>query len=189
MKTNPPTSTEHSAKAKTTDLSISFKHSVEISRAVRYRSVNAAREILQKTIDLKRAIPFKRYNKNVAHKHTMAAGRYPQKAAKQFLKLIRSVEANAQAKGMNTANLKITRMLANLASIPFTGKRFRTRTKRTNLEIEVREMPEKKKPWRKPEKSGKKVLKVESGKNNKKSNESNNNESSNKPKTEEKAAK
>ena len=150
IKTTATTATEHSATAKTTDISISFKHSVEISSAIRYRSTAVAKEILQKAIDMKKAIPFKRYNKNVAHKHGMMSGRYPQKAAKQFLKLIQSVEANAQAKGLNAANLKITRMMANLGSIPFTGKRFRTSTKRTNLEIEVQEMVEKKAAKKEP---------------------------------------
>ncbi|HLC81213.1 MAG TPA: 50S ribosomal protein L22 [Candidatus Nanoarchaeia archaeon] len=144
MKTNQLTATEHSAKAKSSDISVSFKHSVEISRAIRYKNTAAAKKILQDTIEMKRAIPFRKYKQNVAHKRTMAAGRYPEKAARAFLRLINSVEANAQSKGLNTANLKITVMMANLASIPVTGKRFRTSTKRANLEIEVKEIAVKK---------------------------------------------
>ncbi|MBS3139410.1 50S ribosomal protein L22 [Candidatus Woesearchaeota archaeon] len=150
MKTNNSISvTEPTAKAKSTDLSVSFKHSVEISKAIRYKNTNAARQILQNVVDMKRAIPFKTYKQNVAHKRTMMAGRYPEKAARAFLRLINSVEANAQFKGLNASNLKITRLMANLAPIPFTGKRFRTSTKRTNLEIEVTELAEKKNPERK----------------------------------------
>ncbi len=140
MKITPIVEKGHLAKAKSLDVTMSFKHSVEISKAIRYKSTAAARKILENVVTLRRAIPFKTYKQNVAHKRTMAAGRYPEKAARQFLKLIHSVEANAQAQGLNTARLKITKLMANLASIPFTGGRFRHATKRTNLEIEVSEI-------------------------------------------------
>ena len=48
-------------------------------------------------------------------------------------------------KGLDTANLKITKILANKASIPMTGGRHRRGTKRTHLELEVREFANKKK--------------------------------------------
>jgi len=79
----------------------------------------------------------------------MAAGRFPQKAAQAILKLIQSVETNAQFKGLNTSTLKITKILANRASIPMTGKRKRTSTKRSSLEIEVKEIKRKKEPQKK----------------------------------------
>jgi large subunit ribosomal protein L22 len=128
----------HSAKAKTTNLSISTKHCVEISRFLRYKTTSFAKEYLQDVIDLKKAIPFKKFNRDTGHKvGSMAAGRYPQKAAKEFLKLVGSVEANAQSKGLNISNLKISKLIPNKASIPMTGGRHRSATKRTHLEIEV----------------------------------------------------
>jgi len=128
----------HFAKSKTTNLSISTKHCVEISRFLRYKTTSFAKKYLQDVVDLKKAIPFKKFNRDTGHKvGGMAAGRYPQKAAKEFLKLVSSVESNAQVKGLNTSSLKISKLIANKASIPMTGGRHRSATKRTHLEIEV----------------------------------------------------
>lgn len=139
MLNKPPTGNEHSATAKSLDLSISTKHSIEISRSLRYKSTTLAKRILEDAINLKKAIPFRKFKKDMGHKRGMAAGRYPQKAAREFMRLIKSVEANAQSKGLNVGNLKITKIISNLASIPATGGRRRTGTKRTHLEIEVKE--------------------------------------------------
>ncbi len=143
---NQTASNEHLARAKANNLHISTKHSIEICRHLRYKTTNTSKKILEDTIALKTPIPFQRFNRDVGHKPGMAAGRYPKKAAQDVLKLIKTVEANAQFKGLNTSNLKITKILANKASIPITGGRHRNATKRTNLEIEVIETKEKKKP-------------------------------------------
>jgi len=140
---------EHLAKSKAQNLSISTKHCIEICNHLRYKNTTLAKKILEETIGLKRAIPFKRFKRAVGHKPGMAAGRFPQKAAKEVLDLIKSVETNAQFKGLNTSNLKIVKLLANKAAIPLTGGRQRTATKRTHLEIEVKESREKKKKDRK----------------------------------------
>jgi large subunit ribosomal protein L22 len=135
---------EHIAKASSLNLAISTKHSVEISNFLRYKPLSFAKAYLEDVIEMKKAIPLKRFNTDVGHKVGMAAGRYPVKAAKMFLVLLNSVEANAQFKGLNTSGLKITKILSNKASIPSTGGRSRTGTKRTHLEIEVKEMRAKK---------------------------------------------
>ncbi len=152
----------HFAKAKTTNLPISTKHSVEISRYLRYKTTLFAKNYLQEVVDLKKAIPFKKFNRDTGHKvGGMAAGRYPQKAAKEFLKLVGSVESNAQVKGLNTSNLKISKLIANKASIPMTGGRHRSATKRTHLEIEVVETIKSKDKKTVDEKESKSDVKVE----------------------------
>ncbi len=135
---------EHIAQASAKNLAISTKHSVEICNALRYKTVSYAKGYLEEVIDLSRAVPFKTFNTDVGHKKGMAAGRYPQKAAKEFLRMVKSVESNAQSKGLNTSNLKIITLLSNKASIPATGGRHRRGTKRTHLEIEVKEVVSKK---------------------------------------------
>lgn len=134
---------ESLARAFSRDLPVSTKQCVEICSYLRYKRTNEAKKILEEVIGLRKAIPFKKFKMNIGHKAGMAAGRFPQKAAKEMLRLIKSAEANAQFKGLNTANLKITKILANKASIPVTGGRRRTKTKRTHLEIEVKEVKEK----------------------------------------------
>ena len=145
MKDNKQVGNEHVAKAKSTSLSISTKHSIEISREIRYKNTSVAKKILENVIDMVTPMPMRKFNQDTGHKRGMAAGRFPQKAAKEFLKIVKSVEANALSKGLNVSNLKIIKIVSNKASIPSTGGRFRRGTKRTNVEIEVKEVEAKKK--------------------------------------------
>lgn len=140
--------TAQTAIARARNLAVSLKQSVELGRVMRYRHTHYAKEVLEEIIALRRAVPFRRFNRDMGHKAGMAAGRYPQKAAREFLKLVKSVEANAQMKGLDTSSLVITQLVAHKASIPFSAGRQRHRTKRTHLDIEVAERVRKKKPER-----------------------------------------
>jgi large subunit ribosomal protein L22 len=150
---------EHIASAKMTNLPISTKHSIEISHYLRYKDTAFAKKFLEEVILLKKPVPFKRFIRDTGHKKGMSAGRYPQKAAKSFLRVIKSVEANAQDKGLSTSNLKIVKLVSNKAAIPMTGGRSRSGTKRTHLEIQVKEGKERKKETKKKEGARKEVLK------------------------------
>jgi len=88
---------------------ISHKHAREIAVAINGLTMEKARDYLLLVTQLKRSIPFGRYNKQVGHKSdpgTMS-GRYPQKAATEVLKLLDNLEANAEYKGMDLDRLKI----------------------------------------------------------------------------------
>src|SRR3989339_1711995 len=135
---------EHQAEAKSYGSGVSTKQCVEVCRNLRYKNTTKAKKVLEEVIALKRNLPYERSTDDLGHKPGMSAGRSPQKAAKEILRLIKSVEANAQFKGLNTANLKITKLLAHKGSIPRTGGRHRTAGKRTNIEIQVQEAKEKK---------------------------------------------
>ena len=143
MKTT--TTPEQQALAKSMNVPISTKHSVEISNHLRYKTTSYAKQFLTEVVALRSAVPFKRFINDLGHKPGIGPGRYPKKAAAEFLRLVKSVEANAQNKGLSTSSLKITKLLANKASIPSTGGRRRRGTKRTHLEIEVCEFASKKK--------------------------------------------
>lgn len=130
---------EHLARASAKNVVASAKHCVEISKALRYKTTSYAKQYLESVIQKERTVPFTRFYHNVGHRVGMSAGRYPVKAAKEFLALIKSVEANAQVKGFNTAHLKIVKLISNKASTPFTGGRFRTKTKRSHIDIVVAE--------------------------------------------------
>ena len=150
---------ENIAKASSLNLAISTKDCIEISNFLRYKPLSFAKAYLEEVIELKKAIPLKRFIRDVGHKKGMSSGRYPVKAAKQFLVLLNSVEANAQFKGLNTSGLKITKLISNKASIPSTGGRSRTGTKRSSLEVEVKEVVAKKE-----DKKAKKEVKTETSK-------------------------
>jgi len=129
------------ARALGISLPISFKQSIEICDFIRNRNVNYAKTVLSRVMEHKQPIPFKRFNMNVGHKKgSIAAGRFPKKASKEILNLINHVEANAQFKGLNTANLVITHINANKAPKVMRSGRKRSReAKRTHVEIVVRE--------------------------------------------------
>ncbi len=137
--TNLKTEHGHLAIAKALNLPVSTKHCIEICDSLRYKDVSYAKQFLEEVVALKRAVPFRKYVMNTGHKKGMSTGKFPTKAASEVLKLLKSVEANAHFKGLNTGSLKITKLIANQASIPFTGARHRTATKRTHLEVEVKE--------------------------------------------------
>ena len=144
MTTKKTANPEHFARANSFNVPISTKQSIEISKSLRYKRTNYAISFLEEVIGLRKAVPFKTFNRDMGHKAGMSSGRFPQKAAKEFLRLVKSVEANAQFKGLNTSNLKITKLVANKGVVPITGGRHRRATKRTNLEIEVKEVAGKK---------------------------------------------
>ncbi|HLD00434.1 MAG TPA: 50S ribosomal protein L22 [Candidatus Nanoarchaeia archaeon] len=129
---------EQLASAKALNLSIATKTSIEICNHIRYKNTAFAKKFLEEVLSFKKAVPFKRFVRDLGHKKGISSGRYPVKAAAEFLRLIKSAESNAQAKGLETVNLKIVQLLANRASIPITGGRHRYGTKRTHLEITVR---------------------------------------------------
>ncbi|MBU0457099.1 MAG: 50S ribosomal protein L22 [Nanoarchaeota archaeon] len=127
--------------AKAFNLPVSTKQCIEICSSLRYKNTTYAKKFLEDVIALRKPVPFKKFYRDVGHKKgNISAGRFPQKAAKEILSLVKSVEANAQVKGLATSNLKITKIFANQASIPLTGGRNRSGTKRTHVEIEVKEL-------------------------------------------------
>ncbi len=149
----------HTALARVLDVDISTKQSVEISRALRYKKTAFARAFLEEVMVLKKAVPFRKFDQDLGHKSGMSGGRFPQKAAAKFLILIKEVEANAQAKGLDTSALKIIKLVANKAAIPHTGSRWHPGTRRTSIEIMVREA--------KPRKESKKENKNQKDETNK----------------------
>jgi large subunit ribosomal protein L22 len=92
------------------DLNISFKEAVEVCKYIKGRKLDEAKKILEEVIEGKRAIPYKRFNKKVPHHkydNTSGPARYPIKVSKHLLKILESLEANAEFKGLDTSKIKI----------------------------------------------------------------------------------
>lgn len=128
-------------------LPISVKVSVEICNFLRKRPLQEAKRILERVLEEKQAIPYRKFNKDVGHKPgKMAAGRYPKKASTEILNVMKNAEANAQMKGFNTNNLQIIHMCAHKGSRPWHhGRQRRQLMKRTHVEVVVAEMAVKEK--------------------------------------------
>jgi large subunit ribosomal protein L22 len=105
------------AKAKANELNMSPKHSIEIATFIRHQRVNDAITYLNDVVGLKKAIPFRRFNRNVAHKRGLPgnwdAGRYPVKASKAYIRVLESVKKNAEYIGLDADNLEIIHVSAN----------------------------------------------------------------------------
>jgi large subunit ribosomal protein L22 len=88
---------------------ISHKHAREIAVAINGLTIEKARDYLQAVVNKERAIAFRRYNNQVGHRSDpgMMSGRYPQKSAKEFIKVLDNLESNAEYKGMDLDRLKI----------------------------------------------------------------------------------
>lgn len=98
-------------RASVREKSISHKHSREIAVAIKGMSIEKAREFLENVVAKKVAVPYRRYHNEVAHRTNIrdgfGAGRYPQKAAHEFLRLLDNLESNAEYKGMDLDRLRI----------------------------------------------------------------------------------
>ena len=88
---------------------MSHKHAREVAVAIKRLANEKARDLLLAVINQKRAVAFRRYKNQVGHKADpgMMAGRYPQKTAKEFIKVLDNLESNAEYKGMDLDRLKL----------------------------------------------------------------------------------
>jgi len=102
---------ETTARALGREMPVSPKKAVELCRALRGKSVEAAKAYLERVIALEQPVPMKRYKTMVAHKRGTGPGRYPVLVARHFLKVLQSAEENAGYKGLDVDGMRI-RVLA-----------------------------------------------------------------------------
>lgn len=138
------------AKAKANELNMSPKHSIEIAGFIRNKRVNDAIAYLNDVVRLKKALPFRYFNRNVAHKRGLPgnwdAGRYPVKASREYIRILESVKKNAEYLGLDAENLEIIHASANRgraqkAFFPRAMGRATPKVRESvNIEIIVREV-------------------------------------------------
>ena len=138
---------EHTASVYGKHMPISTKHAIEICNFIKGKSIATSKKLLQNVMEKKQAVPFKIFKRNICHKPGhMAAGRYPYKASQHVLRLLNSLEANAQNKGLDVNSLIITSVIPNRASRPYHyGRKRRVKMKRTHIQIIAEEHKEQKK--------------------------------------------
>jgi large subunit ribosomal protein L22 len=84
---------------------MSPKKTYEVLNAIRGLDLDRARHVLEDAIALKRAIPFRRYNQETAHKRGVGPGRYPKKVCEAVMGVLANAEANAEFQGLDTDRL------------------------------------------------------------------------------------
>jgi large subunit ribosomal protein L17e len=117
-----PDNVAKAAKARGTHLRVHFKHCREIGQAIKGRSIAKARSYLENVLAFKEAIPFTKYTGGIG-RHAVAKQyktpgdkvQWPQKATKTFLDLLRNIESNAEAKGLELDKVMITSVNCNQA--------------------------------------------------------------------------
>ena len=129
------------AKAVGISLPISMKQSVMICNMLRGKNLQSAKQELEKVIQLKKPVPFTRFNKDTGHKRGISAGRFPQKACKNILQIVKSAESNAQFKGLSSTNLVISHISAKEGPKVWRfGRKRRRQAKRTHVEVALKEV-------------------------------------------------
>mmetsp|Transcript_22618 Transcript_22618/g.32813 ORF Transcript_22618/g.32813 Transcript_22618/m.32813 type:complete len:191 (-) Transcript_22618:95-667(-) len=110
------------AKARGSHLRVHFKHCREVAHSIKGYKLAKAKAFLEDVLQYKQAVPFTKYTGGVGRhaqgKLRKAPGskcRWPQKATKIVLDLVKNAEANAEMKGLDVDLLSITHIQCNRA--------------------------------------------------------------------------
>ncbi len=116
------------------NLPISTKHAVAICKFIKKKKISRAISDLEQVVAFKKSVPMKG---EIPHRRGkgLASGRFPKKAAREILKLLKSASANAVNNGIE--NPVISEAVANIGSRPW-GKFGQVRKKRTHIKIIVK---------------------------------------------------
>ncbi|GGM55786.1 large subunit ribosomal protein L22 [Halarchaeum rubridurum] len=107
---------ETTAKGMLRERPISLKHSKAIAREIKGETVADAESYLEAVLNEEQSVPFKQHNSGVGHRSDIEgwdAGRYPEKATKDFQKLLTNVSNNAEQQGFEPAEMVITHVAAH----------------------------------------------------------------------------
>ncbi len=123
-------------KARLEEANVSFKDLAEVCRNIRGMAATAAISLLEEAAAGKRPLEFRRHNKRLAHRKELGGkkGRYPKKAAKHVLDVLKSAVANATVFGGNEEQLKVYHAAANKKRIYY---RLQPKGRRTRHDYEL----------------------------------------------------
>ncbi len=110
---------------------ISTKYSMAICKFIKNKKIRDAIVDLEQVSRLKKVIPMKREIPHRKGKRIMS-GRFPKAASKEFIKILKSLSANAVYN--NLENPIIAEAVANIGIRPY-GRFGRVRKKRTHIRI------------------------------------------------------
>lgn len=89
------------------DVDASYKDLTQVCRAIKGKSIANARKVLDDAIARKRAVPYKKFCKQTAHRSELGGkkGRYPIKECRLVRDLLDNAVANALQKGLSEEKL------------------------------------------------------------------------------------
>jgi len=113
------------------DVGISAKHAIAICKFLKGRKIDYSISFLEDVIKMKKAMPMRG---EIPHRHGIAGGRYPVKASKVFIGLLKNLKANASSKNLDVSKLVIAAKADRASRARKPGK-YARKFKRTHLEI------------------------------------------------------
>ena len=137
---------DKTAKAYGYELHCSRKDSTNLAYAIKGKKLEDGKKYLQEIVDQKRPLPAVFHNGKRAHQKGIGPGSFPQKAAKYMLKILENAENNAEYKGFDPENMKITHVSAYSGRVirgimpRAHGRATDKNTRTTNIEIIIEEV-------------------------------------------------
>lgn len=113
------------------NLHLSTKQCAAICKFIKYKKIPQAIRALEEVSKLKKPVPMKG---ELPHQKGIMSGKYPAKAAKEFIILLKSLASNAEANELNEPVIK--EAIANIGARPY-GRFGRMRRKRTHVFIKA----------------------------------------------------
>jgi len=96
------------AQARCHNVATSHKDALEVANAIRGLKLGKAEAFLNDVIEHKRAVPYKKKNKGVAHRAGMGSGKYSDRTVKFVLEILLNAKATAQNKGLDLSKTFVT---------------------------------------------------------------------------------
>ena len=112
VETDPDTT----AKGMLRDRNVSPKHSKAIAREIKGKTVADAESYLASVVAEEASVPMRQHNSGVGHRSDIDgwdAGRFPEKAAQDFQKLLENVRNNADRQGFDAESMEIAHVAAH----------------------------------------------------------------------------
>jgi large subunit ribosomal protein L22 len=143
------------------NLPVSKKVAYEVTNHIRGRTIEKAIAILKDVQAMKTPVPYKRYNKDTPHrKGDFASGRFPEKAARYIIPLLKSLKSNADDKGL-TGDLILVHSAANMTAKRHRAGRIRGVKRTTHVEFVAAPITKKEETKQKPKVEKKETKLVE----------------------------
>jgi large subunit ribosomal protein L22 len=135
------------------NLPISHKASFEVANFVKGKKVEWALKALDRVLEKTTAVPYKRYNADVAHKAgKIGPARYPAKVSIHLIALLKNLQGAARSKGLDQQ--KLTIIHAAVQKAPLRQRYGRKRgllRKNAHFEFVAKEVEDKVKETKKTE--------------------------------------
>jgi large subunit ribosomal protein L17e len=108
------------AKSRVDDLRCHFKNTYETARALKGLKLKRAVKYLEDVLEHKDCIPYRRFTGHVgrttqAKLHGVTQGRFPEKSVRYVIQLLKNLQSNAEAKGLDVERCYISHFVVQRA--------------------------------------------------------------------------